>query len=317
MFSYIGRHWRGEHSLARSYWVNAVLVSLVLQLAVTLAEDSLAELRIETSLYVALILIASLALITVWQLVGVWRSATNSALRTGRFLWPNVAKGIVILGGLGGAFAVATATVDISNVWKALRDVDIAGYSLERVGDTDLILSGAINDQSADAVILALEDPKIEILRIDSHGGLIDPAVRLARYVRDNEVFVLAEGQCISACVLVLIASPTPALEAGTPVVFHASQPAVEFTNPDLRKESQRYLDQTEEFDREFGVPAWVSANLKQQEFWTATVEELIQMDLLAYVYDPEAQDFVAAQVYCLSHQAICAERMNYNLEAE
>lgn len=97
---YFARHWRGEQSLAQSYWVNSVLGSIAVRLIVALADTS-SELVI-----VLLFGLAPALLFPVWQMVGVWRSASRTSASTGRWLWPVLAKATVVLGGVMFALVV-------------------------------------------------------------------------------------------------------------------------------------------------------------------------------------------------------------------
>ena len=91
---YVAAHWRGEKSLARSYWINGVLLAVALRFVFLAQAPLQQESRLETQLATGLVLLAIFASITVWQYVGIWRSATN----TSRVLWPAAAKLMVILG---------------------------------------------------------------------------------------------------------------------------------------------------------------------------------------------------------------------------
>jgi hypothetical protein len=248
------------------------------------------------------------AAVSVWQLVGIWRSATNTSIKTGRTFWPKLAKAATVLGSLMATSAVLTTSSDLMKIFFALRDPTLTEYSIERIGDTDLIFSGAINENSASEVMSALEDLSIEILRVNSHGGLIPPAIRLARHIRGNEVMVMAEGECISACVMLLPASPYAAIYPGTKVTFHRIEPVAEFANPELRAQSTQYLAEAAQIFREFGVADWAIETAGRQQFWTPTVGQQIGMGLIAYIYDPDQKLFLPANEYCDQHPPECSE---------
>jgi hypothetical protein len=306
--NYLVRHWRGELSLAKSYWVNGVLLSVALNLGFALLETPLARsgFDLQTGAVAGLLFIGLLAAITLWQLVGIWRSATRSARTSGRRFWPRVAKGLVALNVVGAIFQIGTTGSDLMSILGALRDPELATYRIERRGDTDLLLVGAINERSAGEVIRALEDPSITILRVNSPGGLVDPAHRLGRYIRDNEMMVMAEGECISACVMVLAASPAAAIFPGTTVMFHRAEPLVEFANPELRRQQAQSLLEAVEIYREFGIADWAIETADRQQFWTPTLDQMIRMNLIDLIYDPEHERLVPAAGYCMGHPASC-----------
>ncbi|WP_426956232.1 hypothetical protein [Muricoccus radiodurans] len=89
--TYIGRHWRGELSLGTAYWVNGVLVTLsCLALGEVLgaylighaAGMSMGSIR---STLIGVIIFP--AALTVWQLTGIWRSASLHTSRGGKKSW--------------------------------------------------------------------------------------------------------------------------------------------------------------------------------------------------------------------------------------
>ena len=110
---------------------------------------------------------------------------------------------------------------------------------------------------------------------------------------------VVAEEECISACVMVLAASPTAAVFPGTTVMFHRAEPLVEFANPELRKQQALLLREAEEIYREFGIADWAVETAGRQQFWTPTLEQMIRMNLIDFIYDPASGDFVPAARYC------------------
>jgi membrane-bound ClpP family serine protease len=246
VIEYIKAHWRGDLSLTRSYWVNGFLLGLALQTGTTLLQAPLSRQPVNDAAALAT-LVALIGAVAVWQLVGIWRSASNASLKTGRSFWPSVAKLLICLTFLRAAADVGTATIDLTRTLQSLRDPLLNEYAIERRGDTDLIFTGAINEISTTEVIRALEDPAIKILRVNSRGGLIDPAIRLARHIRENKVMVMAEVECISACVMLLAASPYAAISPGTKVTFHRAEPLAEFTNPEIRRENSIYLAQAQD----------------------------------------------------------------------
>jgi len=93
------RHWRGDYSLARSYWVNGALIfhlgiNMILCIVLTIV---LATLRGKTAL-VLIVGFGEIALLVaayVWALVGVWRSARKYQ---GPRIWPILARLAIIFG---------------------------------------------------------------------------------------------------------------------------------------------------------------------------------------------------------------------------
>ena len=85
---YIRAHWRGEHSLVHSYWINGFLITLVVRGADAAIFEVIEPPLRPSSSWFALIVFEAVVLIgtTIWQLVGIWRSAQNHKARIWRIL---------------------------------------------------------------------------------------------------------------------------------------------------------------------------------------------------------------------------------------
>ncbi len=122
--SYIARHWRGELSLPRSYWVNTVLLNvIVFPLAIRMF--GVAGLAVvHTNLWAGLALVVAmyacllfwLLPVTIWQLVGLWRSATSYQLQGGFGGWGALVKCQVFLGWIVLAWAGLTVVDGITTI---------------------------------------------------------------------------------------------------------------------------------------------------------------------------------------------------------
>src|SRR6266404_2341422 len=106
--NYIVRHWRGDFSLAKSYWVNSFLVAMLWYL-ITLGSTTSGFTKnfdIRESGFWSLGVMAVGILIGLWSAVGVWRSADNHVARGGGPGWAGTAKVLMALGLLRLVFTV-------------------------------------------------------------------------------------------------------------------------------------------------------------------------------------------------------------------
>jgi amino acid transporter len=98
---YVGRHWRGEFSLPKSYWINGVLVfglgcNFVLLLATTVTAALFLSAGNPALATFAIVLELALNISAyVWALVGIWRSAKKYE---GPRIWSILARVAVALG---------------------------------------------------------------------------------------------------------------------------------------------------------------------------------------------------------------------------
>jgi hypothetical protein len=93
--SWFARHWRGELTLAQSYWINMGLLSVPFGLLGAAlgasGESAFADApRVFSALTLALL--AGCLIIAPWQIVGVWRAAKRHVTTGGRRFWARAAQ---------------------------------------------------------------------------------------------------------------------------------------------------------------------------------------------------------------------------------
>jgi hypothetical protein len=92
--SYIARHWRGDISLGKSYWINGAVVGIVFYIVWSILLAVLAVGVADRSAQVLglVVLIAAQVTLYTWQVVGVWRSAGKHESRGGKKFWAILAR---------------------------------------------------------------------------------------------------------------------------------------------------------------------------------------------------------------------------------
>lgn len=306
MIRYIKAHWRGEHSLARSFWINGVLPLMVLIALMPYSDWAMPTGRLDLFALRKLLHFAFIAIVGAWAAVGIWRSANAARRNPARKPWPSLAQGLVLGAGVAAIVGLPPIIRDYVAVIAAIQSPRYAEYRIEERGESELVLVGAINDESVDEVIRALNHPS-PVLRITSRGGLVESAIRLARFVRDRRTPVIAEEECLSACVLVLAASPNVTVVLGSQISFHHVEPIAEYISTQLRKRHERYVEQVAGYYREFGIPDWAIDRMARERVWTPSIGHLIEMGIIDMIFDPTSEQLVPAVAYCASHPQECA----------
>jgi len=107
---FIARHWCGQYSLLRSFWVHHLLAWIVLVLAIGEIETAIFfSIRQPVVLLTFLGLSASVGfLFVIWAAVGVWRAATAY---TGRRSWADAAKLTMLLATLYAIYSVLFVSI--------------------------------------------------------------------------------------------------------------------------------------------------------------------------------------------------------------
>jgi ATP-dependent protease ClpP protease subunit len=231
--NYFVRHWRGQLSLAVSFWVNCLGATLVCVGLIALANKYLEDISLRGQSTAVLSIKALLLVVTVWSAVGTWSSAGHHAARGGARGWAVIAQILVVLEVFGTATNFFVYQVpQMREHWLIATGRDPIGQievQLSRDGQA-LVLTGELGAGSASKVKAQLEQtPDVATIVLESPGGRMTEAVGIARLIRERKLNTYVETHCESACTLIFLAGED---RAGTPdaqIGFHrASFPGMD-----------------------------------------------------------------------------------------
>ncbi len=227
--SFIGRHWRGDYSLAVAYWLFGLLVGLATGL-VGAGMEWLAD-AIEYN--PAHILLAAglgwavLILLSVWHLVGVWRSASRRRATGRAGVWGWAARLVTVAAFV--QFGVAMARVALPQ-FVALADIALNGdptipdYKLAVTdGGTGAEITGGFKYGLADAFRRLLDAaPGVRVVALQSPGGRIGEARAVYRLIVDRRLNTVTNNYCLSACSYAFLGGSRRWLGVGARLGFHS-----------------------------------------------------------------------------------------------
>ena len=286
--SYLVRHWRGELSLARSYWLNTSLLSTVFGLAVNLL--SLLDITTHPRGYSLLIVAMWIVVFMIipWQLVGLWRSAANYIKEADGGIWGRVVQVLVVLGVLYNLnILLNTAIPQVREYARIALGTD--GYSRYRLRvlrqGTEIEVSGAIGFGLTDDMVKHLDaNASIRVIHLNSPGGRIAEARRLRDLIAARRLVTYSSEDCHSACVIAFMGGTTRVLRQGAKLGFHRwSFPGTtsEELDSEMRKERLFLVSvgvKSQFVDRAFATPA--------DGMWTPSVDELLRAGVITHVSD-------------------------------
>lgn len=226
--AFFRRHYNGDYSLARSYWVNTLLVSLFAPVVGILLLPSLSENFPARYSSAGFLLVTMLGIVAwTWAVSGTWASANKHVQRGGRSGWATAAKAMIILG-------VIRTFGDVTNMMPTLQEhAQVAtgaqlgpSTMLEvRADGRSILLSGGINDGSAEQLEKALQmAPAVTTVVLSSGGGWIREGQMLAKVIRKFGLSTYVESSCESACTIAFLAGKTRAAAPTAKIGFHASR---------------------------------------------------------------------------------------------
>ncbi|MHA6206153.1 hypothetical protein ACXU4B_17130 [Dyella soli] len=219
---YIAAHWKGELSLAQSYWCNGVLlgfglrvVESVLMAWIKESHSSLTRLLVVAAVYGA----ARLA-ISVWQVVGILRAASLSGSRWAVLV--NILMAIAILATVAG---LATEVRQLQALARgAAEQRRFNHFSIAPdVAGAAIVAKGSIGTDYADGVADAFAaHPAIHRLILDSVGGDVDNGMRLHDFLAAHpDIVVEVDHVCASACTLAFIGGEQRIVSSDATLGFH------------------------------------------------------------------------------------------------
>jgi hypothetical protein len=294
--NFVARNWRGEFSLATTYWLFGFLANLIAGAAavgiVTAFQqaEGFRPVIIFASILSVWLVITSVGF---WQSVGVWRSAKRHI--SARELlgksspWAILAKVAVVLGlfRLIGVFLVSGAPQLVEAGRMAfLDDPDIPNYSMRvmRNGTEAEIAGGFKYGLTNDFEKILSASPQIRVVHLDSVGGRIGEAISLNKIIRDRGLDTYVSSNCMSACTVAFAGGRHRFLRTGATLGFHAPIfPGM--TKEDLAEstEDQREIFLAAGFNAKFVNRALSTPN---ETLWTPDSADLLQAGVITAMSD-------------------------------
>jgi hypothetical protein len=266
--NYILRHWRGECSLAVSYWVNGWLAFIAIIVLGVVVAAATRDGRDPWTYLLGIVLVwlfAGLALI--WQTVGIWQAATRSRRVRGKRFWPAVAQVMAVLGVLGGLNSLRVQAIpSMRDALTYLRgDPELGAHGIRLLrGGTEMEISGPLTWGIAQDLTAALaEAPRVHILHLDSIGGRVGVALVLADIVSTHRLDTYVPHFCASACTVVYLAGRERWVGPRGRLGFHsgrvmatANPLATTIANMNFRREYGQYGLPAAFLDHVFNTPS-------------------------------------------------------------
>lgn len=226
---YVIEHWYGKQGLAWSFWINLVLLRV---LVIALQEWLGPEKGQDFSAYREVVLFLALffhVFLFVWQAVGVLRASEVHIRDIGSMapVWGIQLTVIVafflVLSDAFGAWQMTLPVTDGAGMQAILDAERAAKYSIKPTPDgRSLMLTGSFEYGIADRFERELKaHPDVTQVVLSSNGGNIYEARGLAKIIRQNNLNTLVISECSSACTTAFISGVRRKLAAGGRLGFH------------------------------------------------------------------------------------------------
>ena len=297
--NFIARHWRGELSLPRAYWINYLVLGTcaALSFGVLGAVINLGGVEQPVRWLISLSLTwSAIVLFTIWGGVGVWRAAT-AYRRAGKRFWGGVAKVTIALGAIHlGYSVVAVAIPQGLGICEILAgDTRLASHQFKVLNNgTMLDFSGGISFGTAkefETMLKAMDN--VRTVRLNSNGGRIAEAQKISDLIRARRLSTHVSQHCASACTVVFLGGKQRSLSAGAKLGFH--QPYFRgMTGSEQRVLIAREQARLEKFglSHAFAERANTAA---PSGMWYPEQDELLRERVITSIYTPQPPKPVAS----------------------
>ncbi len=227
MLTYIKQHWRGRNSLAQAFWVNLVILFVVLGLVEQFIFPPYIKDEPVVTVAVFVYFIVVKLIVYPWQVVGVLRACDLRIKSDSGRSWATVAQ-IALVMSLAVTLVATIETYQKLQVFK--RDLELKAmilpepeYSLDLVKQGKLIhLQGPFEIGITRRVTqLIAHNPEVVGIILDSEGGQIYEGRGLARLIRKYELQTFSLEKCLSSCTTAFVAGTTRTLGTNARLGFH------------------------------------------------------------------------------------------------
>tara|TARA_R110001583_G_C5647215_1_gene408372 strand:- start:801 stop:2540 length:1740 start_codon:yes stop_codon:yes gene_type:complete len=283
-------HWQGLLPLDLSYWVNVFAIGIALLFITPPLFQYLADSEASSTL-IGLIIIAFYAVITgifVWQLTGLYRSADKHISRGGSTGWAMMAKLMVLIGigrycydmnQTGVPFILESGKLVVGASQLPPLSIRVMNHGTEVE-----LLGGLKFGTSNNLAKVLVDNPSVKIIHLNSMGGRIAEAKKLALLVKKNKLITYSKTQCLSACPIVFLAGKEKLLGDSAKLGFHSASFG-DVSGSEVEELNKSLLSLLEDAK----VPNWFIKKVSKvstEEVWNPSTDELIKAGIIDKIVD-------------------------------
>lgn len=292
---YLTGHWRGEQGLAWSFWINLVLIRVLVLLLQDWLRPGKGQDFHDMQDLVLLLALLFHGVLFVWQAVGVIRAAEFYGRTTGYMapVWgTQMALVLAVFWVMTYAFdawhMTRPAPDNLRRQYAVEAEAERAEkYSIEPTPDgQSLTLTGSLELGITNHLKHQLDAyPDVKQIILASTGGNIYQARGLSNTIRQNGLNTLVVSECSSACTTVFIGGTKRQLSSEGRLGFH--QYRIEADYAVLNADPLREQDRDRAIFLQAGVAAWfldMMFDSRPSDMWYPDLPELMEAHVVTDV---------------------------------
>lgn len=279
LLRYVKKHWKGELSLCKAYWLNFFLVNmLIISVNFLLSHPEVPVNPIARVRASIIFLFITYGLVYPWQIVGLWRASTSHLKCCKQHLWAYVVR--VLIG-------ISLAVLSF-NLWSSYRvhcENFRTAFLKDRLGEYSISLSPHKNflvvngylvfNISKEIKDILKKNPQVQGIILNTPGGRIYEGRELAKIITMHKLDTYSTEYCFSAGTVAFIAGQKRYLQEGATLGFHQYTFLESSKNVDYKTEMMRDTDyfRSQGVSEDFCIKL---LNTPIETIWYPTTDELI-----------------------------------------
>jgi hypothetical protein len=182
------------------------------------------EAQANTWLYSMQAITAISATVSLWCLIGIWRSSSSYLRAGGKLILSVAAKLLMVAGAVSFVWYVDRQSPPLFEESLLMIGIDPIGAPPElTVNSRTLHLNGKITAGTAERFLALInKHPKVDQISLTSPGGRVETAAQIGALIEKRNLSTIAVGECSSACTLIFFSSKNRALGVDAVLGFHS-----------------------------------------------------------------------------------------------
>lgn len=294
--NYFKKHWKGQLSLALSFWINYLSVAILFRVISFFLTGRKAYLSPIQAARFSLILLVVFLVTYPWRIVGLWRSTNNHSKKYGASASVITVRFIVIVGVLLTIPIQIVAIPAYKFAFKRSFFKDPhAQYTLTLKQDDTLIhFEGSMGyGLSQDVSRIITSNPGIKGIILDTTGGRSYEGRQLAKLIGKYDLDTYSLKHCVSAGTIAFLAGNKRYLADESYLLFHLPVLEDHYLGWDFNVEEIMENDFTKFADN--GIQQSfidkLLAETKINDYWIPTKQELLDAGVIHKVLNSESNE--------------------------
>ncbi len=295
--NYIADHWYGRQGFAWSFWVNLVLLRVLIFLVQGLLEPAEGNDYGASHSLVIVLAIFFHGVFFIWQVVGVVRagemhiqSMGSMANFWGAQLGALIAFWLTVSYSLDAWYMTQPTKVDKNFQTRAEKERS-GKYSIVPSSDGKaLVFTGSIElGITKKFAALLIKFPKMQTVILTSPGGNIYEARGLSKLIHENGFNTLVESECNSACTTVFIGGIERLLKPEARLGFH--QYRVDATYQVLNADPAAEQERDRKLYAASNIKPWFLTKMfdtDASQMWFPNIDVLLDAGVVTALYEPK-----------------------------